>query len=311
MTGATTVFTDVTAPPATITVSSSAGGTDSDNVTGTGPGLAPISVQAFAGADATVQQGQSVTLDGTESTGEVASYAWTQVAGTPVTLTGADTAKPTFTAPSTSGPLSFTLTVNGPGGPSSDTVDLTVADVVAPVAAAGPDQAVVRGAKVTLNGAASTGVNSYQWKQVQATGDPAVTLTGANTATPSFTFPASDNPLTFQLTVTGPGGSSTDSVSVAPKSDALTATARYRTGGREWIISGTATLLSPANTVTVHNGRTLSGPVIGSPAAVDAVDGTWKVRVKPSAVAPDATRTISIESKLGGVRLAIPVNVTS
>ena len=74
---------------------------------------------------------------------------------------------------------------------------------------------------------------------------------------------------------------------------------------------GTATLLSPANTVTVHNGPTLSGPVIGSPAAVNAVDGTWKVRVKPSVVAPDATRTISIESKLGGVRLAIPVNVTT
>ena len=72
-----------------------------------------------------------------------------------------------------------------------------------PVAAAGPDQSVVRGSKVTLNGTASTGATTYQWTQVQATGDPAVTLTGATTATPSFTIPAYDKPLTFQLTVTG------------------------------------------------------------------------------------------------------------
>ena len=35
------------------------------------------------------------------------------------------------------------------------------------------------------------------------------------------------------------------------------------------------------------------------------------VKTTGSAITPDACRTISIESKLGGVRLAIPVNVTS
>jgi hypothetical protein len=307
LTAATTVFNNVTAAPATVTVSSSLGGTDTDGVRGSGAAMTPISVQAFAGADSTIQQGQKITLDGSASTGDVASYAWTQLTGANVTLSGADTAKASFTAPSTPGALSFKLTVTGPGGPSSATVTLTVADVTAPTADAGPDQTVVRGTLVKLSGSASTGAASYQW--TQAAGDPAVTITGADTATPSFTFPASAKPLTFTLTVTGPGGSATDTVSVAPKPDPLTVTARYRTGGKQWIITGTATLLSPANTVTIHNGPTLTGAVIGT-APVDPATGAWTLKVT-SAIAPDATRTVSVESKLGGVLLAAPVNVTT
>src|SRR3954451_16802414 len=109
MTAATTVFSNVTAPPATVTVSSTAGGSDSDTVRGGGPGVAPIAVQAFAGADATVQAGQTVTLDGSASTGGVTGYSWAQVGGPAVPLTGATTAKATFTAPVSADPLSFTL----------------------------------------------------------------------------------------------------------------------------------------------------------------------------------------------------------
>jgi hypothetical protein len=311
LTAATTTFDNVSAAPLTLTVTSSAGGTDTDTVRGVGAALAPIGVQAFAGADATVQQGQQVTLDGSGSTGDIASYSWHQTAGTAVTLTGANTAKPSFTVPSTPGTLTFSLTVTGPGDDSTDTVDLTVADVVVPSADAGPDQTVVRGTAVRLNGGASTGASTFAWTQLQAAGDPAVTLTGATTATPSFTFPAYSKPLTFQLTVTGPGGSATDTVSVAPKPDPLTVTARYRTGTKQWIITGTATLLSPANTVTVHVGSTLSGAVIGAPAPVDPATGAWTVKLSGSTVPADASRTISLESKLGGVLLAAPVNVTT
>lgn len=303
-----TVFADVSAAPATVTVTSSAHGTDSGPVTQTGLTQKPIAVQAFAGPDATVQQGQSVTLDGSGSTGDVSGYHWTQLSGDPVTLGGAGSAKATFTAPSNPGKLSFELTVSGPGGPSTATVSLTVADVTVPVADAGPDQSVIRGTAVKLDGAASTGAAAYEW--TQAAGDPPVTLTGGSTATPSFTFPASASPLTFTLTVTGPGGSSTDTVVISPKPDPLTTTARYRTGTKLWTVTGTATLLSPANTVTVHSGPTLAGPVIGS-GPVDPAAGTWAVKVSGSSVALDPTRTVSVESKLGGVLLAVPVNVTN
>ena len=70
-----------------------------------------------AGNDQNVTEGDPVTLDGTGSSdadGTIVSYAWKQTAGTPVNLTGAGTATPTFTTPDV-GPageiLIFQLTV--------------------------------------------------------------------------------------------------------------------------------------------------------------------------------------------------------
>jgi hypothetical protein len=71
-----------------------------------------------------------------------------------------------------------------------------------PVANAGPDQTVALGAAVTLTGAGSSDPNgdalTCAWSQ---TGGTAVTLSGATTATPSFTAPAASATLTFSLTV--------------------------------------------------------------------------------------------------------------
>ena len=73
-----------------------------------------------------------VTLDAGASGGAWGTnvaYAWTQTGGTTVTLTGADTAMPTFTAPASAGELVFTLTVAGAGSdcaPHTDTATVTV-----------------------------------------------------------------------------------------------------------------------------------------------------------------------------------------
>ena len=69
---------------------------------------------------------------------------------------------------------------------------------------------------MTLNGNGSTDTDgtiaSYSWAQ---TGGTAVTLTGANTATPSFTAPIGPATLTFELTVTdNDGATDTDTVVV-------------------------------------------------------------------------------------------------
>ncbi|MBI2379931.1 MAG: M36 family metallopeptidase [Gammaproteobacteria bacterium] len=85
---------------------------------------------ADAGADKTVAGSASVELDGSASRdidGDALSYAWTQTAGTPVTLSDAATAKPRFTAPATAGGLRFKLSVTDALGKSGeDEVAVTV-----------------------------------------------------------------------------------------------------------------------------------------------------------------------------------------
>lgn len=94
------------------------------------PNVAPT---ANAGADVTATLGSAVQLNGSASTdadGDVPlSYAWTQVAGTPVNLSGANTAMPSFTAPSTVGALSFALVVTDALGAVS-AADTVVVNVV-------------------------------------------------------------------------------------------------------------------------------------------------------------------------------------
>jgi hypothetical protein len=291
------------APP-DVTVTSAAGGSATLAVQSVGAGFPPIPVQAFAGVDRTVQQGQSVTLDATGSTGTVKSYAWTQTSGTHVTLAGDTTAKPTFVAPGAAGDLELQVTVTGSGGPATDTVLVHVAAVQRPVADAGPDRAVAQGTTVRLDATGSTGATSYAWTSA----NPAVTLTGADTATPSFAFPKQTAPVTFTLTVTGPGGTASDTVAISGIDDPLTVTAgkaRYTTSKREYDISGTATQLA-SNAITVHAGRTLGGAVLGT-VAVDPLTGAWRFRVPNLAL--DASRTFSIESARGGRLLAVALQV--
>ena len=64
----------------------------------------------------------------TDSDGTIASYAWAQTGGTPtVTLSGANTATPSFTAPAGPATLTFTLTVtDNDGATDTDSVQVTV-----------------------------------------------------------------------------------------------------------------------------------------------------------------------------------------
>jgi hypothetical protein len=172
----------------------------------------------------TVSSGSSVNLDGGQSfdpDGDPLSYAWVQTGGPTVVLTGANTATPSFTAPSVPYPNSTTLTfqlivTDAPsstqcGGPLSSppaTVNVTVEGINhPPIANAGAAQTVTSGAKVTLDASASTDPDrdaiTYQWTQVAGT---PVTLSNPAAASPQFIAPAEppkqQEILTFQLVVT-------------------------------------------------------------------------------------------------------------
>lgn len=292
--------------PADLTVTSAAGGTVTVPVVIEGSPLNPVGVQADAGADQTVLIGASVTLNGTNSSGPIQSFQWTQLSGPPVVLTGANTAQPTFTAPNTAATLVFQLTVSGPGGPSSDTVSVVViTSAPVPVANAGPDQTVQQGALVTLSGSSSTTPVTYSWTQISG---PTVVLSGANTQSPTFTMPRQTTPLIFQLTVTGPGGSSSDTVQITPLLGTLTVTrVEFRTRDAEWRVSGTSSVAGPGVTVTIHLGNTTAGPVLAT-AVVDAL-GAWQYREEGVAVQPDATRAITVESSAGGLLAGVPITI--
>ncbi len=169
---------------------------------------------AEAGDPQTVDEGETVTLNGsgTDPEGEALTYAWTQTSGETVTLSGANTASPTFTAPeqlTEDAVLVFSLTVTDARNKASaaDTVTITVTagSNDAPTAEAGDPQTVDEGETVTLNGSGTDPEGealTYAWTQ---TSGETVTLSGANTASPTFTAPeqlTEDAVLVFSLTVT-------------------------------------------------------------------------------------------------------------
>jgi hypothetical protein len=168
---------------------------------------------ANAGPNQVVSQGSLVTLSGAGSSAQngatIVSYSWVQTSAAAVTLNGASTAAPTFTAPTVSTTLTFSLTVKDSNGAVSSpaTVTITVGgnnNNQPPISNAGTDQTVSPGVFVTLNGAGSFAQNgativSYSW--VQTSGIP-VSLNGANTVTPTFVAPVVASILSFSLTVT-------------------------------------------------------------------------------------------------------------
>jgi hypothetical protein len=186
-----------------------------------------VTPTADAGPDQTVDEGLTVTLDGSNSTdadGSIASYLWTQKAGASVTLSDAASAQPTFTAPYvglTGEALTFQLTVTDNGGlADTDTVIINVSNVnQAPTADAGPDQTVDEADTVTLDGSNSSdpddAIGAYLWTQTH--GRP-VTLSNPRATQTTFTGPfvgTASEPLNFQLTVNDQGGlSDADSVTV-------------------------------------------------------------------------------------------------
>jgi hypothetical protein len=96
-----------------------------------------VALTADAGMDRTVQSGDTVTLDGTKTMGDgkaPLSYTWQETQGPTVTLSAADTVKPTFVAPEVKAatPLIFELAAEEAVATSKDTVTITVVPKTSP-----------------------------------------------------------------------------------------------------------------------------------------------------------------------------------
>jgi hypothetical protein len=150
---------------------------------------------ASAGDDQTVAEGDVVRLDGTASAdpeGKALTYEWTQISGPTVTLSDPTAARPEFRAPELreAADIRFQLTVGDGVHRTSDVVSIHVdADDDAPTVTVKADGAVRGGAAVSLraDGQDPEGTRlTYSWQQV---GGPAVQLSDAASAAPTFRAP--------------------------------------------------------------------------------------------------------------------------
>ena len=231
----------------------------------------------IAGGDRELASGATVELDGSGSTHDARTtltYSWARTGGTSLvtgTLTGATTAKPSFTAETlTDGDPDVThiLTLTVTDGESvTDTAMVTItvtAGFVAPNAIiAGGDRELASGATVELDGSGSTHdartTLTYSWARTGGTSLVTGTLTGATTAKPSFTAETltdGDPDVTHILTLTVTDGESvTDTAMVT-----ITVTAGFVApnaiiaGGDRELASGTTVELDGSG--STHDART-------------------------------------------------------
>jgi hypothetical protein len=194
------------------------------------PNAAPPTAVASASPLVTTV-GANVTLDGNASSdpdGLAIAWIWTQTAGPATPLVpNFFVARPTITAPPVTPPatsvaltyqLVVTNTVGIPSLPSFVTITVNAAPAIqSPTANAGAAQTVGSNRVVQLNGTASADHNvpaqalTYAWTQTgfgkcNANACPAVTLSNAAAATPTFMSPintrGTSTVLTFSLVVT-------------------------------------------------------------------------------------------------------------
>ena len=208
-----------------LTVTDDDGDTDDAYVTITVKAVPNVPPTADAGTNRQiVEPGDTVTLDGSGSDdpdGGTPTYSWSQKTGPTVVLSSNSAESPTFTAPD-SDPLRlvFLLTVTDDDGASaSDMTEIIVTSIDAPRADAGAPQSQASRETVTLDGSSSRvdpdGNPSYAW--TQTFGSP-VSLSGANTPSPTFVVPTmtghNTEQLVFELAVTDAYQTSKDTTSV-------------------------------------------------------------------------------------------------
>ena len=160
---------------------------------------------ADAGADRSVTIDASVTLDGSGSSDPengVLMYAWTHTStdsvappATPIILSGATTASPTFTAPDTTAVLVFTLTVTDDSADSAtdtdtDTVTITVSTApAAPLIELAVDTGFANDDGITSNGLVNVTLAATATAWEYSLNGGADFTTGTGTGVTSFTLP--------------------------------------------------------------------------------------------------------------------------
>lgn len=224
---------------------------------------APVAAVASSSLAITLPT-NSVTLDGSTSTGTITTYSWSQSSG-PSTATLSSTSTSKITAGNlVAGTYVFKLTVSNSAGSSSKTVTVVVnaATATAPVAvvASASLSITLPTNTTTLDGSSSTGtITSYTW--AQTSGPSTATLSSTSTAKITASNLIAGT-YVFTLTVKNTTGSSSKTVSVVvnPATGGKTACAGCKflitpgTDGGAYI-NGTTLGVQPGDTVCIQSGN--------------------------------------------------------
>jgi serine protease len=174
-----------------------------------------------------------------------------------------------------------------------------------PTVDAGADQAVDPGAAVIISGSATpaggTTITGYLWSQI---GQPAVTLSGANTQSATFTAPNALGTLAFQLLATGSNGySGADTVNVTINN--VPPTLNLSPAGNPTVTELGAVTIVASGTDANGTTPTLSATNLPTGATFNAATGTFNW---PSA-GPAGSYTITFSAS-DGVNPAVTRDVT-
>ncbi|MGV3624261.1 MAG: PKD domain-containing protein, partial [Archangium sp.] len=295
-----------------------------------------VTVNVLADQPPSVNAGFDVAVAGRTATslgafasdpeGDAISWSWSQTSGPMVVLTGANSPNPTFTSPNVPmvTAIEFEVTVTANGLSATDSVTVTVGADRAPTVTAANVSVASRTA-TTLTAIANDADGdaiTFAWTQTSGT---TVTLTGADTASPSFTSPdvaSGSETLVFQVVVTANGTSATAEATVTVTAAnrrpvvsglnditenervALTLTASgmdpdaevltwawTQTGGPSVTFNGGTTEAITFTTPDVSADTVLSFTVTAKDSDDETATGTVKVTVKNVNRAPTAVAT--------------------
>lgn len=274
---------------------------------------------ADAGPDQLVNEAASVTLDGSRSYDRQQlplSYAWTQIAGPAVTLSGAESATPTFDAPivpASGGTLVFRLSVaNGMLTSGPDEVIVSVANVnQPPVADAGPDQTVTEGEVVSLSGSVFDPDGEqlvFYWGFLQWS---PVSLSDYRSLAPTFVAPAVDRDgTTLQLALWVSDGLATTMDIVTIRVQNINESPAVEAGADQTVSEGqnfgfTASGTDPDGDPLTYVWTQIAGPS----AALSVTDGLFVLGVAPAVPADGATLTFRVTVSDGSLSASDTVNL--
>ena len=306
----------------TVTVTDGTGLTDSKDVaitvtdTVNTPPTTNRPPTADAGSDLSVDEGGSITLQGSGSDPDGndsdLTYLWSQSPAAPViSFDNQNSATPEITAPPVTAETEITLTLRVDDGTdhATDTMVLTIQDVTpanqAPSADAGNDRQVDEGGSITLQGSGSDpdGNDSdltYLWSQSPAA--PVISFDNRTSATPEITAPSvtAETEITLTLRVDDGTDHATDTMvltiqDVTPVNQAPSADAgndRQVDEGGSITLQGSGSdpdgndsdltyswSQSPAAPVISFDNRTSATPEITAPSVTAETEITLTLRV--------------------------------